>query len=136
MPSAKRHKAASQEAIEAYGFNLPSYPGWATVMLFYAAIHRLERLFAEDGVHNPDHKSRNDYLKSECSSIWPEYNLLKGESTKARYLANGGFSLNADQVQTRLFEKAYKVIDKYVEGRLKAKATPTGEANPAQPPAG
>ena len=96
-----------------------SFPDWAAIMLFYAALHTLESAFASEGVHTVTHAQRELYIKLRHPRVWPAYSRLKTESLKARYLEGGGFSLPAMAVDAELRRLKFRDVRLYVRSLLR-----------------
>ena len=74
-------------------------PGWEVVVLFYTAVHQVERYLAESSCHSNDHWGRNDLIKRsvELKRIWHEYSDLKDLAHEARYLVANLTPIDADR---------------------------------------
>jgi hypothetical protein len=110
VPNEREHDQAADRHLKAAAASWKAFPDWGAVMVFYAALHRLEGAIAVHGLHNRDHKERNRFIRSHCASAWPSYLLLQNESLKARYLQGGKFSLTADQVRLNLHDVHYQKV--------------------------
>lgn len=102
MPTTREHRAAAARHLKAYRATHARFPEWGAVMLFYAALHLLEQVFARESRHCITHSDRELHIKSHHKSVWPAYHRLQSESMKARYLQGGGFSLPARAVDCEL----------------------------------
>jgi len=121
VPTDCEHKAAFDRHVASYADTVDKHPDWAAVMLFYCAVHMVERLFAFDQIHNTDHGKREFELKSRYQSLWPEYRVLKSESLKTRYLDGGVFVLSARNVKEKLHGKRLVNLVADIESRLAAR---------------
>jgi hypothetical protein len=67
-------------------------------VIFYTALHVIERYLACKGLHPADHTARDAYLRRVrgLKPIWLDYRRLKDESIRARYEVA---SFTADEVQ-------------------------------------
>jgi hypothetical protein len=100
---------------------LEAHPDWAAVMLFYCAVHAVERLFADTNEHFEEHSSREYQIKARYNMLWNPYRILKSESLKTRYLDGGLFSLTPKKVKSDLLEKHLAAIVADVDARIAAR---------------
>ena len=112
MPTQHQHAKAADEHLEAADRALDKDPGWSAVMLFYAALHRLEAAFAVHNKHNRTHAERDLYLKRYCRDAVKPYMRLKNESLKVRYLKGQLFSMDTKAVKSELREDKYEAVAK------------------------
>lgn len=112
MPTQYQHAKAADEHLEAANRALEKDPGWSAVMLFYAALHRLEAAFAVHNKHNRTHAKRDLYLKRYCRDAVQPYMRLKNESLKVRYLKGDLFSMDSKAVKSKLIEDKYEAVVK------------------------
>jgi hypothetical protein len=73
---------------EALDPNTAIYLEWTVVVIFYSAVHAIEWYFAKKGLgHGGNHFNRRNMMEmlSEFKTINAKYDLLQGESEKARY---------------------------------------------------
>lgn len=120
-------------------------PDWQAVVLFYAAIHYVEAIAAISNIHNETHEKRELYIRNQLPlDFWTLYDMLRGESRKARYLSNahrlggnawrsGAFTMDAEQVRKRLYEIALAGIRTYTHKQL-PKAIPASPNEPSESP--
>ena len=90
-------------------------------MLFYCAVHTVERLFSTTGTHFEEHSTREWELKQRYQTLWNPYRILKSESLKARYLDGGVFSMAPGKVKSVLLEKHLAQIVGDVDARIAAR---------------
>lgn len=121
MPEVLEHQRAFDNHLKASGFCVESHPDWAAVMLFYCAVHAVERLFASQGEHFEEHSTREYELKSRYMTLWGPYRALKSESLKTRYLEGGVFSMSPRKVRADLLDKHLKRIVEDVNARIAAR---------------
>jgi len=62
-----------------------AYPDWFVTVCFYKALHVVESLFAQKGMHSNNHRDRHDCLKRQHADIWQQYFPLYTQSRRARY---------------------------------------------------
>lgn len=95
---------------------IPSdYPDWLVTVLFYAAVHTVESLFARDRKPSSDsHHDRRSLLRSEnrYQKIWKNYRALDEASQICRYHAcqrtdSNWISMN--HVHSDLLKKYYAI---------------------------
>lgn len=92
-------------------------------MLFYCAVHLVEQFFSLENKHFCEHVQRELEIKSNYSSFWPDYRLLKAESMKTRYLADGIFSMTPAQVEKKLRFRLGRIKED-IESRITARKIP------------
>jgi hypothetical protein len=122
VPDAASHQKAFENHQSAYAHSVDPHPDWAAVMLFYCAVHLVERLFAIEGRHFCDHSTREFELKSRYMSLWHPYRVLKSESLKTRYLDGGAFTMPPKRVREMLHDQFLQQIIGDVEGRVAARS--------------
>lgn len=120
MPSRKQPLAAATRHLKAYRAMRGEFPDWASVALFYSALHLIEAAFEAEGRHNSTHPQRELYIKQRHRQLWPPYHRLQSESMKARYLQGGAFALRAEGVENELRRQKYRQVRRYVRGLLGA----------------
>lgn len=133
MPDHSKHLAAHNNHHKSYEDTVEAHPDWAAIMLFYCAVHQVERLLATESepVHCGDHGTRELIVKTRFQSFWQHYRALKAESLKARYLEGGMFSMNAERVRRDLKERRLAAIVNDVEARISARnLIPVAKAAP------
>jgi hypothetical protein len=91
MPAKIDHETLACENLKTLEFlrsRIDDFPHWVTVVAFYAAVQIVEAVFAADGLHSDDHKSRNRTLKStpRYAQLWKHYHPLWNDSLIARYM--------------------------------------------------
>jgi hypothetical protein len=118
VPTRKQHIAAALRHLEAYRHLRHQFPDWASVALFYSALHVVEAAFEAEGRHNNTHQQRELYIKERHRALWQPYHRLQNESMKARYLQGGAFSLGAEGVENELRRQKFRQVHRYVRGLL------------------
>ena len=126
MPSVDAHLRAAETHVAAYESMTDGFAGWKAVMLFYAAVHYVEAVFACSDTHFSLHCDRENELMKKHRAIWAQYLRLRNESEKARYLAPRhlahapdqewrklSFALTDNDVKVALYEKRLKAIIDY-----------------------
>lgn len=121
VPSDIEHLGAYSNHLRSYEFVVDAHPDWAAVMLFYCAVHQVERLLALEDIHSCEHADREFVIKSRYLSLWSNYRILKTESMKTRYLHGGAFSLSSNKVKTKLCDERLKLMIEDIEARIKAR---------------
>jgi hypothetical protein len=122
VPSDAEHSTAYEGHRKAYEVTVEAHPEWAAVMLFYCAVHQVERLLAFDGKHCCDHGERELELKTRYHSLWKDYRVLKSESLKTRYLEGGLFSMTPKKVREQLLGQRFTSILSDIESRITARS--------------
>ena len=97
------------------------WPQWATTLAFYTALHLLEQLLAESGLHPQDHTRRNEMLAQQHPIAYQTYSNLYAASRLARYESSQSFlrRFPVTRVQQVVTGSWLSVIEKYVEVELK-----------------
>jgi hypothetical protein len=119
MPNSKQHreKAEHNRAFLAT-IDVKSFPDWASVVAFYAAVHLVERLRAKTNEHSVNHEDRIDFLhgKPYRSTIFAAYHVLFNASLIARYETASSFATQfaASDVQSILIDRNLVTIEKFV----------------------
>lgn len=121
MPAEFEHKAAYDRHLKSYEDTVDKHPDWAAVMLFYCAVHQVERLFALDSFHSCEHGDREYKIKTKYASLWGNYRSLKSESLKTRYLQGGLFTMSVDRVKTQLRGQRLAAIVSDIGARVDAR---------------
>lgn len=87
MPSRDEHLAKADHNAEMLQVLLGDHssPEWATVLLFYRAVHLVEAWFALRGSHNRSHQIRSRAVHRGLPEIAAEYDDLVKASRLARY---------------------------------------------------
>jgi len=88
----------------------PRFHDWTAVVGFYAALHVVEAVFANEKpvLHGQCHQRREQLLKQKYQNIYIPYHALRSAADVARYLDKSNcFSLymSPDQVQTVLLQE-------------------------------
>ena len=65
--------------------NKQQFPDWAATVIFYAAVHRVQRLFETLGGSGGSHHRRNKTLRSKYPKVWKQYQPLYTFSRLSRY---------------------------------------------------
>lgn len=119
MPNSKQHreKADHNRAFLAT-IDVSTFPDWASVVAFYAAVHLVERLRAKTNDHSINHEDRINFLhgRSYRSTIFAAYHVLFNASLIARYETASSFATQfaASEVQTILIDKHLVAIESFV----------------------
>lgn len=121
MPAEQEHQSAYDRHHLSYCDTVDGHPDWAAVMLFYCAVHQVERLLAIDNLHSSEHADREWEVKTRYMSLWSNYRALKSESLKTRYLQGGLFQMSSVKVKQKLMDERLKMIIEDIEGRIKAR---------------
>lgn len=97
------------------------WPQWATTLAFYTALHLLEQLLAEAGLHPQDHTRRNELLAEYHPTAYLTYSNLYQASRLARYESSESFlrKFPITRVQNVVAGSWLNVIEKYVAAELK-----------------
>lgn len=61
------------------------YPDWAATVIFYIAVHLVQRLFAINGWDCENHSRRNKILREHFPTVWDAYQRLYIFSRTSRY---------------------------------------------------
>lgn len=92
MPDARAHKKQyehNKKLLQSQDFQDEENCDWAVTIVFYSAMHLLEEFFANKGIHNKSHQTRNQFVASEAflknNQIAAKYNLLYNQSIRSRY---------------------------------------------------
>jgi hypothetical protein len=121
VPTATEHQSAFDSHLCAYATTVEPHPDWAAVMLFYCAVHAVERLFAAEDIHHREHSEREYAIKTRYASIWHSYRALKSESLKTRYLQGGTFQLSPRHVREKLHTAHLARIVADIDARIAAR---------------
>jgi hypothetical protein len=123
MPSDAEHLAAYTENRGLIAPVMAINSRWASVVAFYAAVHLVERLAANDGIHNQRHTgndSRQIYLAAHpvhsASTVLADLTALRAASEIARYQSVAAFSaaFPGAAVKTQLIDVRLVRIEDYV----------------------
>jgi len=97
------------------------WPHWATTIVFYTALHSLEQLLAEAGLHPQNHRQRNELLTELHTTAFCTYYNLYMASRHARYESSDSFlrKFPVTRVRNVVAGSWLSVIEKYVEDELK-----------------
>lgn len=91
------------------GFNTPTlYEDWGITVLFYSALHLIERELAKLRMHSPNHEGRKNEILKRFSEIYDEYQILYDYSIRSRY--NGH---KFDQKDIDIVLTCFNKIEKY-----------------------
>jgi len=134
MPTAAEHEIKYQDnlrTLHANGGLDQTSECWAAVIAFYATLHMIEHLAAEEGKHLRFHTGRNsreEFLRnhSQHHVIFRDYLSLRHASEQARYESLSLFQSNCPRGSTRrsLINGRLKRIEKYVANYLAGKNPP------------
>ena len=122
MPTAAEHHAVYQDSLAFLNSGIiVANPRWAAVVAFYAGVHLVERLAAQDGVHNARHvgtNSRQVYLAQHPVHhvLLAELTALRSASELARYHSLAAFdaAFAAADVQAQLIAACLATIEAHV----------------------
>jgi hypothetical protein len=87
VPSADEHLAnvGRWAAVEEVVRDVARSPEWATIILFYRAVHLVEAAFARDGVHHQTHQRRTAAVERRWPAAARSYLDLLDLSRLSRY---------------------------------------------------
>lgn len=118
MPTEAQHRELAERNRGSLPAVLTAAPEWGAVVVFYIAVHELERLAAADGKDHDTHKKQGTYLNAH-----PDHNVISGHyirlrqaSEAARYRPIAEYRRkypDAAAVQL-LADSALAAIEKYV----------------------
>jgi hypothetical protein len=124
MPTDAEHQAKVQHntaTLAANGGLVATSECWAAVVAFYTALHLVERLAAQNGIHHTRHNgmgSRRMYLASHAAhnQILADYMALQSASELARYHSMAAFqaAYPTGATQTQLITGCLGRIEQYV----------------------
>jgi len=89
------------------------YADWLATAAFYAAVHYLEAMFAEQGIHSRDHEGRKAFVRRNYPSLKKAYNALYNAALDSRYESEE-HSLPAGEVRQELIARRLRHIQSYV----------------------
>ena len=117
MPSLIEHETQYRHNLEFVQTFYPStkYLDWAITLYFYAAVHLIEAMYAQIGVHNKGHVVRNQRIASDHSGIAVEYMQLYLESRRVRYDC---WIPPDEKYVENLVQNNFGPIESYVKTRL------------------
>jgi hypothetical protein len=58
---------------------------WIIILYFYSAVHLVEKILSDQGVHSTTHVDRFKNVKTHLRPVLPQYQALYNESIEARY---------------------------------------------------
>jgi len=117
MPSQAKHKETADRFLRLYEAIPEEFPEGRAIALFYCALHLIEMVAATENRHCRNHFLRGRYIRSEHRHIWKFYRPLQEASEHARYLAGGGFTMTAEQVESVLRRKYLAAIEQWAMSR-------------------
>ena len=122
MPSADNHrtKADKNRAFLATICH-KTHPEWAVTVIFYCAVHNIERLrAAQYGEHSKDHRDRIAFVQSVCPLIHSEYKTLEVASRIARYFASSDFfkHITIEEIKAKLIDDCLVKIEDFTDRTL------------------
>jgi hypothetical protein len=106
-------------------------PEGRALALFYSALHHVEAVAAASGKHLRTHRQREDFLKNEHPKMWKFYRVLWQASEQARYLADGGFTMNSSAVEDYLRKKHHTALELWASSQLGVDVQVKSSVNPA-----
>jgi len=131
MPSASEHQIkANHNRAFLNSITDPAFCDWTAVAAFYTAVHLVEQLFALQGLHSQDHRSRNREVRIRLRPIPKHYRPLYNLSMVARYRESSKFQLTASAVQSLTIGTHLVAIESYVAAQVSGPAS-----TPPSPPA-
>lgn len=68
------------DAISELGF-----ADWTATVIFYKAVHLVEKMFADQNIHEDSHKARNSRLRDHHKGVYKNYHVLYSYARWARY---------------------------------------------------
>ncbi len=133
MPSASEHQIkANHNRAFLNSITDPAFCDWMAVAAFYTAVQLIEQLFALQGLHSQDHRSRNREVRIRLRPIHKHYRPLYNLSMVARYRESSKFQLTANAVQSLTIGTHLVAIENYVTAQLSG----PGSTPPSPPAAG
>jgi hypothetical protein len=127
MPSAAEHQAkANHNLAFLSSIKDPAYGDWMAVVIFYAAVHLVEKVFAITGDHSKDHAERNMNVRRRLKQIHRHFRALYNLSLVSRYQEASKFGLSPSDVQTILIDTHLKAIQTFVAAVSPPSAAPPG----------
>lgn len=111
MPALAQHKAAAKRFLSLYEAIPGDYPEGKAIALFYSALHLVEAVAASQGVHNRTHSDRRNYITDNHRSMWQHFRPLWEASEQARYMADGGFKMNSEQIEYQLRRRRLRAFE-------------------------
>jgi len=131
----------NREFLSTFDRDATPYLDWMVTVIFYTALHVIERYLAHKGLHPTDHTARDAYLRRVrgFKFIWLDYRRLKDESIRARYEMA---SFTASEVQeheerlSRIEAHVHSLLEVIDEGRGLVIHEPRAgyETEPPKPP--
>jgi hypothetical protein len=119
MPSASEHQIkANHNRAFLNSITDPAFCDWKAVAAFYTAVHLVEQLFALQGLHSQDHRSRNRQVRVRFRPIHKHYRPLYNLSMVARYRESSKFRLTASAVESLTIGTHLVAIGNYVTAQV------------------
>lgn len=90
---------------------------WAITVLFYTALHYVDALLAQQGVHPTSHAGRNRALEriAELRPIYADYESLKNASYNARYEPPVGYTpAHVEAYESRNLARIRSQVGQYI----------------------
>jgi hypothetical protein len=106
----------NEQLASTLNMDIPFARGWASTMLFYAALHYVEAFFSVSNIHSADHRTRDSNLcrHNETMGIYDEFCELKSISTSARYFGRYPNKTEFSVEVTPALEKVKTEMGKYI----------------------
>lgn len=120
MPTATEHIEKAQRNEEVALLIQVSYPEWAVIALFYAAMHYVEAFFFVQKTarglpqHYDTHVDRRKAIAQRAKRIYVDYETLFGDSLAARYKYEHFSSDDVDSLR----DTEFKAVKAYIVNRL------------------
>lgn len=118
MGSSQQHRQKSErnqefvDQILGLGFH-----EWTAIAIFYKAVHLVEMMFAQSGVHSQTHQERNESLRDNHPDLYREFHPLFNFSLMARYDCTGDVTINELRMLMTRSNNLEDAIEAAVAGR-------------------
>lgn len=112
MATPAQHKSKWLHNRQFLGTIADEFPDWMVTVMFYAALHAVENLFAHDGTRtHGGHTARNQTLKTvqRYRNIWRHYRPVFDAARTTRYEVETIFWVPAEDVKTKLSSHLYAI---------------------------
>lgn len=125
MGSATQHRSKADRTREfADAIAVLDFPEWEACALFYCGLHRVESLFAHEGVHTTSHEERNRRLRTTYPEMLREFKHLHNFSLLCRYRFA---TVNRETEIPQLRERLTK-LEEYIDLEIEAMRLESGGA--------
>jgi len=91
-----------------------TFPDWAATVMFYIAVHLVQRLFCVKGGDGGSHDKRNRTLRRLYPKVWREYHKLYAYSRVARYRC-----LQAKAEHVKFLEQRLRKVEAAINDELR-----------------